>query len=129
MARVVFDLDGTIVGEVAGRYVVRPGILQVIQARKAKGDTVILWTFGNRAWWRKVQSMFPAMRGLFAEVYTRDELPGHVTRSPGSYIPQVVKDIRIVAGDVLVDNDPVHHDWAKRHGLAHRYVKVSTLGN
>jgi hypothetical protein len=126
VARIVFDLDGTIVGKVKDRYVLRPGMVSVIQNRKKQGDTVILWTFGNRAWWRRVQQMFPQLAHLFSEVYTKDELPGHVTSGPGG--PAAVKDIRIIAGDVLVDNDPSHHEWAARHGLAGRYVKVATVG-
>lgn len=127
MARVIFDLDGTIIGEVNGRHVLRPGMVKVIQSRRQKGDTVILWTFGNRPWWREVRRMFPVLANLFDEVYTKDELPGHVTHGPHG--PEPVKDIRVLAGDVIVDNDRSHHEWAARHGLAHRYIKVSTLGN
>lgn len=127
MARVIFDLDGTLVGKVHDRYVLRPGMVGVIQNRKLKGDTVILWTFGNRAWWRRVREMFPVLRDLFDEVYTKDELPGHVTRNAAG--PAEVKDIRVIAGDVLVDNDENHHEWARRHGIAHKYVKVRTLGD
>lgn len=128
MARVIFDLDGTLVGKVNGRYVLRPGLVSVIQHRKLMGDTLVLWTFGNRPWWRRVRQMFPVLANLFDEVYTKDEMPGHVTMAPGKFIPEVVKDIRVLHGDVLVDNDPVHHEWAARHGLANRYVKVATLG-
>jgi hypothetical protein len=128
VARVIFDLDGTIVGKVNGRYVLRPGMVEVIMGRRLKGDTVILWTFGNRPWWRKVRQMFPQLARLFDEVYTKEEMPGHLTNSPGRG-PEEVKDIRVLGGDVLVDNDESHHEWARRHGLAHRYVKVRTLGN
>lgn len=126
MARVIFDLDGTIIGNVQGRHVIRKGMLEVIRARREKGDTVILWTFGNRAWWNQVMKMFPILGLLFDEVYTKDDMPGHVTNGPQG--PARVKDIRLLSGDVLVDNDPSHHEWAARHGLAHRYVKVRTLG-
>jgi len=126
VARIVFDLDGTIIGQVGGQHVLRPGILDVICSRRRKGDTAILWTFGNRNWWRRVRRMFPELASLFDEVYTRDEMPGHMTNGPRG--PEPVKDIRLIAGDVLVDNDPSHHEWARRHGLAHRYVKVATLG-
>jgi hypothetical protein len=126
MARIVFDLDGTIVGKVHDRYVLRPGMVSVIQNRKKQGDTVILWTFGNRAWWTRVKQMFPTLAHLFDEVYTKDELPGHVTAGAGGLA--AVKDIRVIGGDVLVDNDPSHHEWAQRHGLASRYVKVATIG-
>lgn len=127
MARVIFDLDGTIIGDVGGRHVIRKGMLEVIRARREKGDTVILWTFGNRAWWNKVKEMFPILGIIFDEVYTKDELPGHMTRGPGG--PHRVKDIRVLAGDVLVDNDESHHAWARRHGLDRQYVKVRTLGS
>ena len=122
----VFDLDGTIVGKVKNRYVLRPGMVSVIQNPKKQGDTVILWTFGNRAWWRRVQQMFPPrapfLRGLHEG---RTAGTRHAPRPGG---PAAVKDIRIIAGDVLVDNDPSHHEWAARHGLAGRYVKVATVG-
>lgn len=127
MARVIFDLDGTLVGKVHDRYVLRPGMVDVIQRRRLNGDTVILWTFGNRAWWRAVKRMFPQLRYLFDEVYTKDDLRGHVTNNAAG--PAEVKDIRVLGGDVLIDNDPSHHEWARRHGLAHRYVKVRTLGD
>lgn len=128
MARVIFDLDGTIVGRVPNGFVLRKGIVDVIKKRKQAGDTVILWTFGNRPWWNRVREMFPRLDGLFDEIYTRDEMPGHITTLPGGRV-EAVKDIRVIAGDVLVDNDPVHHDWARKHGLARRYIKVDTLGN
>jgi phosphoserine phosphatase len=126
VARVIFDLDGTIIGNVQGRHVIRKGMLEVIRARREKGDTVILWTFGNRAWWNRVKQMFPILGLVFDEVYTKDELPGHVTR--GAQGPEHVKDIRVLAGDVLIDNDPSHHEWARRHGLSSQYIKVRTLG-
>ena len=126
MARVIFDLDGTIIGNVQGRHVIRKGMLEVIRSRREKGDTVILWTFGNRAWWNQVMNMFPILGLLFDEVYCREDINAHVTNGPRGR--ELVKDIRVLDGDVLVDNDPSHHEWAARHGLAHRYVKVRTLG-
>jgi hypothetical protein len=126
MARLCFDLDGTLVGKVGDQYVLRNSVFSVAKNRKARGDTIVLWTFGNRAWWNRVKQMFPVLGTLFSETYTRDELPGHVTTVNGG--PAPVKDIRLIACDVLVDNDPSHHEWAARHGLAARYVKVSTMG-
>lgn len=127
MARIVFDLDGTLVGfDRRGQLSLNRPLVQVAQTRRAKGDTVILWTFGNRRWWRRVAARFPVLRTIFHEVYTKDELPGHVTHGRG--IPEPVKDIRIIAGDVLVDNEPAHQEWAKRHGLAQQYILVRTYG-
>lgn len=128
--RIVFDLDGTLVGfrskgdqEVLA---LNTALVRVAQRRRAQGHTIILWTFGNREWWRHVRKQFPVLRTLFHEVYTRDELPGRITASGGR--PEKVKDIRVVQGDVLIDNEPAHHAWAKRHGLASRYVQVPTFG-
>ena len=130
MARIVWDLDGTVVGLFRGRngnrLALRPGILNVLRLERKKGNTLILWTFGNREWWRHVRSTFPPLGKLFHEVYTRDELPGRVTNGRG--FPEPIKDIRIVRGDVLVDNDSAHHEWACRHGLGKKYVLVPTFG-
>jgi len=76
----------------------------------------------------------PAKEALFHEVYTRDELPGHVTKYTremyGVRVPieEPVKDIRLISGDVLIDNEPAHYAWAKRHGLSDRYILVKTYG-
>jgi len=126
MARIAFDLDGTIVGFRGERPVMRRGLLKVVRNLRRQGHTLILWTFGNRAWWREAQSIFPELRGQFHEVYTRDDLPRQTTRGRG--YSEHVKDIRRINADVLVDNDSAHHEWAKRHGLARQYVLVETLG-
>lgn len=129
-ARIVWDLDGTVVGLVrtpAGtRISLRPGIVRVLEKLRRDGHTLVLWTFGTRRWWWRVREAFPVLRDVFAEVWTRDELPGKLTEGRG--FPEPVKDIRMVRGDVLVDNEPAHHEWARRHGLAHRYVLVRTFG-
>lgn len=138
MARIVFDLDGTLVGEQRrGRktgYALNKSLVGVAKKLRAQGHTIILWTFGNRRWWREVRHYFPVLKRLFHEVYTRDEMPGHVTRGVrehyGVKVPfcEAVKDIRLINGDVLIDNEPAHHEWAKRHGLARKYVLVRNFG-
>ena len=130
MARIAFDLDGTLVGwsPKEGRLApsLRPGILRVLRRLHDQGHTLILWTFAARAWWFQVRAMFPQLRGVFAEVYTRDDTPPHWTQGRG--VAEPVKDIRRIAADVLVDNEPAHHEWARRHGLEGQYVLVSTFG-
>lgn len=137
MARVVFDLDGTLVGfrrRPPFDLMLNRPMIQAAEALRARGHTLVLWTFGNRPWWREARRRFPVLGELFREVYTRDELPGRVTRTPAEFagrrftIPEEVKDVRLVGGDVLVDNDPAHHRWAARHGLAHRYVLIPMFG-
>jgi phosphoserine phosphatase len=129
MARIVFDLDGTLVGferRPPFRLALNRPMAEAAAGLRARGHTLVLWTFGNRPWWREVRRRFPVLRALFREVHTRDDLPGRVTEGRG--FPEPVKDVRLVRGDVLVDNDPAHYEWARRHGLAHRYVLVPTFG-
>lgn len=127
MARVVFDLDGTLVGFLPdGRLALNRRMLSVARRLREAGHVLVLWTFGNRRWWREVARRFPVLRETFHEVYSRDELPGRRTRVPGGV--ELVKDIRLVDGDVLVDNDESHRRWARRHGLESRYVVVPTFG-
>src|SRR5205814_7869421 len=89
MAGICFDLDQTIIGNVGGADVISLRMVEVVKRRRAKGDTVILWSFCNRRWWRRAQRMFPVLSGLFDEVYTRDEMPGHMTN--GARGPEPVK--------------------------------------
>lgn len=128
--RIVFDLDGTVIGiwrRGADMAIgLRPGAVEYIQRLKRAGHTPILWTFGSREWWRRVRGVFPVLRQLFDEVYTRDERPGKVTA--GAYGVQNIKDIREIRGDYLIDNEPAHYDWAVRHGRASRYCLVPTYG-
>ena len=112
MARIVFDLDQTLVGFFPKRNPtelrLNRQLLAVARRHHHRGDTLILWTLGNREWWREVRRTFPELRGVFHEVYTRDELPGHVTVGRGFAEP--VKDIRVVNGDVLIDNNVAHEE-------------------
>ena len=127
MARVVIDLDGTLVGfRHDGTLALNRKLLRAASNLRAQGHTMILWTLGNRKWWREVARQYPVLRQLFHEVYSRDELPGRVTEGRG--FPEAVKDLRIVNGDVLIDNEPAHLEWARRHGLQGRYILVPTFG-
>ena len=84
-ARIVFDLDGTMVGFKRGRLSLNRKLLGVARKLRAQRNRLILWTFGNRNWWREVRRTLPELKGLFHEVYTRDELPGHITRGVKEY--------------------------------------------
>ena len=127
MARVVYDLDQTLVGfDPKGRMILNAHMVGAIERLRMKGHTPILWTFGNRNWWRAVRRTFPVLAGLFAEIYTRDERRGHLTKTPGG--PHYVKDIRMVNGDILIDNDPIHREWARRHRIPGQYVIAPAFG-
>ena len=126
--RIAYDLDGTILGMKDGyKFFLRPGIVRKLVVLRKKGHTLILWTFGTREWWNMAKKLFPELQKLFDEVYTRDEIPPKVTRNGG--IQEFIKDVRIVKADLLVDNDPAHLRWARRHGLARRYVLAPTVGD
>lgn len=128
--RVCCDLDGSLVGFVMrdGEIALSPNrkLIKTLEQLKAGGDTLILWTFGNEAWLKTVCSMFPALCGLFDEFYTRESFPMKVTTGRG--VPEPIKDIRLVDGDILIDNDEAHYEWAKRHGLEKKYVLIPTYG-
>lgn len=127
-ARLVWDLDNTIIGfNRRGELILNRPLVAKIRQLKAEGHTTILWTFGNRNWWRAVRRTFPELLGLFDEIYSRDELRGHKTALPG-YGPLYVKDIRLINGDALIDNDPSHYIWAKRRRLKERYVLAPQFG-
>ena len=123
-------MDGTLVGAFRApdgmRYRLNRPLLQVICELKAKGHEMIIWTFGNRPWWRQVRAWWPELLQVFSEVYTRDDLSGHLTRGGGR--EEIVKDIRKVSGHMLIDNDPSHKQWAERHGMGEQYVLVPTFG-
>lgn len=127
MARIVFDLDGTLVGtRPDGSLALNKRLVKAAINLREQGHTLILWTFGSRGWWNEVAQHFPVLRMIFHEVYSKDELPGRTTRLHGK--TEVVKDIRLVAGNVMIDNDEVHFEWARQHGLASRYIVVPTFG-
>jgi beta-phosphoglucomutase-like phosphatase (HAD superfamily) len=120
-------MDGTLVGfKPDGSLALRPHVIKVLRSLKKQGHTLIIWTFGTRPWWREVRARFPILLHYFSEVVTREEIPQTVTTGRG--FPEPVKDIRLINADVLVDNDPSHHEWAKRHGLGGRYILVPTFG-
>src|SRR3972149_10076031 len=76
-ARLVWDLDNTIIGfNRRGELILNRPLVAKIRKLKAEGHTTILWTFGNRNWWRAVRRTFPELLGLFDEIYSRDELRG-----------------------------------------------------
>lgn len=133
--RIVFDLDGTMAGfRRDGTLSSNKKLVKLARKLRAEGNRIILWTFGNRTWWREVRRTLPELSGLFHEVYTRDEMPGHITKGVRQHygvrapVEEYVKDIRLVDGDVLIDNEPAHYEWAKRHGLSKRYILVPTYG-
>lgn len=129
METVAFDLDGTLVGywptEKGLVAKLRPLAEKWIRDARSTGARVILWTFATRDWYEEMADQFPILRE-FDKVYTREDLMNHVTRTEG--YPRVVKDVRKLDVDLLIDNDPKHAEWASRYGLSERYLTVPTFG-
>ncbi len=128
--RIIFDMDGVLVGAFQTpqgiQYDLNRSLVQIASEFKMRGHELIIWTFGNRAWWRQVRAWWPELLQIFSEVYTRDDRMGHHTRGGGR--EEIIKDIRKIGGHMLVDNDPSHKDWAERHGMGERYILVPTFG-
>lgn len=130
--RIVFDMDGTLVGAWerprGAEYRLNTRLYAEALELKRDGHEVILWTFGNREWWRIVRAWWPELLEVFDEVYTRDDDLGKRINRTGVYHLDHVKDIRRINADLLIDNDPIHKRWAERKGMGEQYVVVRTYG-
>ena len=92
---IVFDMDNTLADEFGKE--VRPGILDLLQGLRNEGHVLVLWTSSTRQRARIILREHDLDRFFARFVYRED------------YDPQnegLVKDIRSVDGDVLVDDDP-----------------------
>ena len=132
MARIAYDMDGTLIGVHIGRdgrehLIANRRLIGKIKRLRHQGHTLILWTYANRAWLRHVEKAFPILPTLFHETYTVDEVPAQWSRFRGR--SERVKDLRRIRADVLVDNEPQHGIWGRAHGIKGRYVDVETYGD
>ncbi|MEQ8173968.1 MAG: NIF family HAD-type phosphatase [Syntrophomonadaceae bacterium] len=97
---VVFDMDNTLVDELGSK--VRPGMLDLLTRLNEDGHTLILWTSSKR---QRAQTIlhFHRLDSFFTNFVYRED-----------YDPKeewVRKDIRMVNGDVLIDDDPNEIDF------------------
>jgi FMN phosphatase YigB (HAD superfamily) len=112
---IAFDLDGTLIGHTnLGEITLRPQAEGWIKRARRKFRKVILWTLASRGWYDEVSRRFPLLLNFDAVV----------TREDWGMRP---KDVRAYHLDCLVDNDPMHREWAIRNGGdANKYVVVNT---
>ena len=102
---IVFDMDNTLADEFGKE--VRPGILDLLQGLRDQGHVLVLWTSSTRQRARIILREHDLDRFFARFVYRED------------YDPQnegLVKDIRQVDGDVLVDDDPKQVNFANSIG-------------
>ncbi|MEO5372746.1 MAG: HAD family hydrolase [Alphaproteobacteria bacterium] len=102
---VVFDMDNTLVDELG--KTVRPGMPALLSRLRRDGVTLILWTSSTRQRARIMLSEHGLDHHFSRFVFREDYDP----RNQG-----LVKDIRTVNGDFLVDDDPKHVDFVRSVG-------------
>lgn len=90
----VFDLDGTLVGD-EGQL--RPGAESLLAELADAGHTLSLWTASLEERALRILDTHE-MRRLFAHLVFREDYDPRAKGHP--------KDIRYLQGDVLVDDDP-----------------------
>ncbi len=102
---IVFDLDNTLV-DGTGKTL-RPGIRSFLQRLIADGHTLSLWT--NSPGFRAIDIVREhELRSFFSHFITRDDYDPGMTGRP--------KDIREIAGDMLIDDDPDEIRWVNSIG-------------
>lgn len=117
--RLVFDLDETLgvalvnSNSVVG-FKIRQGCLELLEKLSLKYE-LVLWSVSNRSYVDKMLSR--ELGKFFKETYSWDE------------IPQRWKDIRIVKGDYLIDDDSYQKEMAEQVGLGNKYVIVPIYGD
>ncbi len=102
---VVFDLDNTLVDSFGGST--RPGIVALLERLRGDGHTLLLWTTSRRQRAHDILRL-QDLRKFFAICICRED-----------YDPEdrdILKDIRIVQGDLLVDDDPAEISFTKSLG-------------
>jgi len=111
---IVFDMDNTLVDEF-GRST-RPGMKALLQTLK-KRNTLSIFTTSTKARARKILRDHNLLE-IFAHVICREDYAPNENDS-------LLKDIRIIKGDVLVDDDPKQVRHMKK--LGKRGVQVSAF--
>ena len=102
---IVFDLDNTLSDEMGKNS--RPGIEELLEKLKSDGHRLSVWTSSTRKRALIVLNDL-GLRKYFTDFIFRED-----------YDPEnlgVIKDIRRVNGDCLIDDDPKHVNFTKSVG-------------
>ncbi len=103
--KIAVDMDNTLFDDFGRR--VRPGILELLRELRQQGHELVLWTSSTREraarilHEHKVEPLFDGFR--FREDYDPQGI--------GTF-----KDLRTIAADAIIDDDPKHIDFAKATG-------------
>jgi len=113
---IYFDLDGTLVDE--NGESLRPGIRTFLDTLCANAIMLSLWTASTEERAVSVLDEFN-LRTYFTNIVAREHYD--------PYAEGYGKDIRYLDGDILIDNDPKHIEFAQSIGkqgfLLSTYVK------
>ncbi|MBF0590231.1 MAG: HAD hydrolase family protein [Magnetococcales bacterium] len=99
---IVFDLDNTLVDEL-GRSL-RPGIFRLLVKLQEDGHELVLWTSSPQQRAHEILKRLELYPLFSKRIYREDYDPDNTGQ---------VKDIRIIGGDLLVDDDPKKIDFVK----------------
>lgn len=110
--KIVFDLDNTLIDELGKG--VRPGIVDVLQALKARGHVLTLWTNSRR---ERAAALLAnhKLQHFFSELIFREDYDLQDTGRR--------KDLRSIRAQVLVDDDPAEIAWNRARGI--RAIQVA----
>jgi phosphoglycolate phosphatase-like HAD superfamily hydrolase len=103
--KIAVDMDNTLFDDFG--QTVRPGIRKLLEALKADGHELILWTSSTRE--RAVQILAEhEVAPLFADFRYRED---YDPANTGAF-----KDLRAIGADAIIDDDPKHVDFATSIG-------------
>lgn len=100
---IVFDMDNTLMDELGNS--VRPGMIDLLNDLIDDGHTLILWSSSTRSRGRYLLHSQALDRYFSQAIFREDYDPHH---------NGLHKDIRMVNGDLLVDDDPDEIHFVKR---------------
>jgi FMN phosphatase YigB (HAD superfamily) len=95
--KIAVDMDNTLFDELGKE--IRPGILRLLSDLRGDGHELVLWTSSTRARARQILKWHDCER-YFSDFYFRED-----------YDPDnagVVKDVRHIGADAIIDDDPKH---------------------
>ena len=103
--RIAIDMDNTLFDEFGKE--IRPGVVRLLAALKADGHELVLWTSSTRDRARQILRWHDFERHFKAFYFREDYDPNNLG---------LVKDLRRIDADVLIDDDPKHCRAAEAAG-------------
>jgi beta-phosphoglucomutase-like phosphatase (HAD superfamily) len=112
--KIVFDLDNTLIGK---EDQTRPHAKELLEKLLNDGNEIVIWTYAKREDGMKKIGR-SGLAKYFSQIIVRED---YASPELGQ---DTLKDIRVVAGDILVDNRKFNVEQARNAGI--KAVKVSS---